>query len=149
MALIPEPFSSVQFHSSAFVTVHGIRILAKQLHFCSQEKFTGRLDLRIQDAQIRPWSLYFHKGNLIWGSGGIHPVRRWYRQLSQHCSATTIASMYEQEARMQHWNDDSFIALLATNDFHQSIEKMVNGLASDIFLIFIKNGPDIIIPTCK
>lgn len=43
----------------------------------------GRLDIKADRGA--KWSLYFHLGHLIGDTGGIHPVRRWHRQLLQFC----------------------------------------------------------------
>lgn len=56
-----------------------------QLQACSQERFTGRLDLAVKDCEIQQWTLYFHQGAFIGCSSQLHPHRRWYRQLSIHC----------------------------------------------------------------
>ena len=48
----------------------------------------GRLD--VTTPQDQKWSLYFQLGHLIGDTGGIHPVRRWHRQLSQYCPQINI-----------------------------------------------------------
>jgi chemotaxis family two-component system response regulator PixG len=82
--LTPSSVSSV----GAPIVVDKIKTvtdLMKQLQICSQIPFSGRLDLNIQNHQVYQSSLFFHQGYLTWGVSEIHPVRRWHRQLSQHC----------------------------------------------------------------
>jgi hypothetical protein len=66
--------------------------LARQIQACSEEKFTGQLDLEIKDPKGQRWSLYFHLGGLIWATSEVHPMRRLHRQLSQHCLQLVIDS---------------------------------------------------------
>lgn len=134
MMLTPKFSSFTQFQGAAFVVVQSINTLADQLYFCSQEAFTGQLDLEIEDAQVNSVSLYFQKGNLIWGTGGTHPTRRWYRQLFQVFPASTIALITEKRHRDQHWTYDSLTGLLAQGKIHQNdIEIILNGLIVEIF----------------
>jgi two-component system, chemotaxis family, response regulator PixG len=57
--------------------------LFKNIDICSQEKFTGRLLL--SGPNQLTWTLYFFVGKLAGDGAGVHPVRRWYRQLLQYC----------------------------------------------------------------
>lgn len=54
--------------------------LSDQLATHIQKQFTGRLDIQ----GVKTWSLYFCLGRLVWAAGGTHPLRRWYRHLSQY-----------------------------------------------------------------
>src|ERR671933_616352 len=64
--------------------------LAKQILACSEEQFTGQLDLTIKEPKGQRWSLYFCQGRLIWGASDLHPIRRLLRQLSVHCPQLAI-----------------------------------------------------------
>ncbi|MEM9903871.1 MAG: response regulator [Cyanobacteria bacterium P01_D01_bin.44] len=57
--------------------------LASSLKTCIQRQLTGRLDIECpgQDS----WCFHFFMGRLVRAEGGIHPIRRWRRHLSQHC----------------------------------------------------------------
>lgn len=58
----------------------------------SQGQFkNGRLD--VTEPRGQWWSLYFHLGHLIGEAGGVHPVRRWYRQIYQHCPQLSMNSV--------------------------------------------------------
>jgi two-component system, chemotaxis family, response regulator PixG len=59
--------------------------LSNQLLTLSQNCFTGRLDLSVENSSEPQWSLYFSLGNLIWATDRLHPLRRWTRQLIRHC----------------------------------------------------------------
>lgn len=72
--------------------------LSSRLKACSQGQLqNGRLDV-INPAGQR-WSLYFHLGHLIGEAGGIHPLRRWRRQLSQYCAPNN-------KDALRYWDDD-------------------------------------------
>jgi two-component system, chemotaxis family, response regulator PixG len=72
--------------------------LAKQILACSQEEFTGQLDLVVKEPKAQCWRLYFRQGALIWGVSEVHRTRRLLRQLSQYCpqllvNSTALASL--------------------------------------------------------
>lgn len=46
-------------------------------------QFNGKLELNNSKGQ--KWQLYFQGSKLIWAEGGLHPWRRWRRNLSQFC----------------------------------------------------------------
>ncbi len=62
---------------------HLIRLIPKQ--------FSGKLEL--QNTQGQLWQLYFHRGCLIWGSGGGNSWRRWRRNFTQFCPHIPIESL--------------------------------------------------------
>ena len=70
------------------ITIHELIFtnseLVMSIQQCSQENFSGLLELKNEEVANQQWSLYFHLGNLIGCSGGVHPNRRWFRQLSSH-----------------------------------------------------------------
>lgn len=80
--------------------------LAKRIQICSQNKFTGQLDLDITGAKSQQWSLYFCLGALIWGYSNVHPIRRCYRQMSRHCPQLPVNSV-----QAQYW-DYNYLAEL-------------------------------------
>lgn len=59
-----------------------------QLGVRSRLRFTGRLDVQIENGQT--WSLYLYMGRLIWATGGPHPLRRWLRYLTQYCPQVAL-----------------------------------------------------------
>ncbi|HAJ61101.1 MAG TPA: response regulator [Cyanobacteria bacterium UBA8543] len=64
--------------------------LAKQIQDCANEQFTGRLDLNFKAPKDQQWTLYFYRGSLIWCTSEMHPIRRWYRQMSLHCPQLVV-----------------------------------------------------------
>lgn len=77
------------------MTHHVFTGMSNWLQVWSQGKLrNGRLDVKTPQGQ--KWSLYFHLGHLIGDIGGIHPVRRWHRQLSQYCPQINIDAVSTQ-----------------------------------------------------
>lgn len=48
-----------------------------------QAQFTGQLSVKAQGD--REWVFYLYLGRLLYASGGIHPRRRWQRNISTYC----------------------------------------------------------------
>jgi chemotaxis family two-component system response regulator PixG len=48
-----------------------------------QHQFSGQLVLA--DASGKQWSFYLYLGDIQYATGGIHPVRRWQRNLTANC----------------------------------------------------------------
>lgn len=128
----PESFSSVQNHKVGFAFISSINALKGNLYYCSEENFTGRLDLKIQSAPAKSWSLYFEQGDLVWGDGGVHPIRRWHRQLWQQCSKEVIASL-ETIDQSQYEQYELLTRLLSEEKIQQqNIKAIVTGLTTEI-----------------
>ena len=73
--------------------------LSSRLQTCSQGQFKkGRLD--IKDPKGQQWSLYFDLGHLIGDTGGVHPLRRWCRQLSRYCPQLGIDANSIREGKV-------------------------------------------------
>lgn len=65
--------------------------LLDQLNLCRQLRFNGNLD--VQDPDGHTWIFYYRLGRIVWATGGIHPVRRFYRQLIQHCPQVNVKKL--------------------------------------------------------
>ncbi|NJO93875.1 MAG: response regulator [Hydrococcus sp. RM1_1_31] len=62
----------------------------KQVEFfesLKQSRFTGQLSLTGPKGE--KWFFYFYLSRLIYATGGVHPVRRWRRNLITHCPQIT------------------------------------------------------------
>ncbi|HAA30952.1 MAG TPA: response regulator [Cyanobacteria bacterium UBA8553] len=46
-------------------------------------RFSGQLILT--DPKGQQWNFYLYLGSIIYATGGVHPVRRWQRNLATHC----------------------------------------------------------------
>lgn len=116
--------------------VVSIAELSDQIQAYSQERFTGWLDLKIETIQDQQWRLYFYLGGLIWATSTVHPIRRWYRQLSRHCPRVVIG----QESNPSHWPDyDSLAELVRQGKIQQEqLEAVVEDQIMEILFDIIQ-----------
>ncbi len=82
----------------------------KQLEFfesLKQAKFSGQL--AIYDGQDTSWIIYLYLGRIVYATGGVHPVRRWRRNLVAYCPQrlthfneikSELATVPEEECRI-------------------------------------------------
>ncbi len=47
-------------------------------------RFSGQLTLT--DSKGQQWSFYLYQGCIMYATGGVHPIRRWQRQLVEACN---------------------------------------------------------------
>jgi two-component system, chemotaxis family, response regulator PixG len=111
--------SSIPLVTPAIATyrIGSIVNLENWIQTCSQGQFTGRLDLEIRQTQPLQWSLFFHLGHLTGGASQDHPIRRWCRQLSQHCPQ--IAHSMLRGAQFQHWDYSTLVNLVKQGKISQ------------------------------
>lgn len=57
--------------------------LLDEFKTCTQLQYSGKLD--IKSSKKHKWTFYYRLGRIVWATGGTHPVRRWFRQIAQHC----------------------------------------------------------------
>ena len=65
------------------MTIEFINELTSKFTALKQERFSGRLILK--NSVRQEWVIYLYLGRILYASGGIHPVRRWRRNLTIHC----------------------------------------------------------------
>lgn len=114
------------------ISIHIVETPAKLINHiqsCSQNQFTGGLEVQISEPQQSSWSLFFRMGRLIWATSDLHPVRRWYRQLTQHCPHLGDAHA-EASTSLSHWNYDTLTELVRQKKLPQ--EQLVSVIAGSI-----------------
>ena len=116
---ISQTFAPIQPLTESFKVLTSISDLSDQLRFVSQKKISGQLILKIQGAQVQQWSLYFYLGRLIWAADQMHPIRRWYRQLAQHCPTLAVEPVGQAGNSLQHWNDVALAKLVNQGKIRQ------------------------------
>lgn len=62
----------------------GITKIAHNLMLLNQQRATGELVIT-HGKQSLQWSIYFYLGRIVYATGGVHPVRRWYRTFKHYC----------------------------------------------------------------
>ncbi|HEY9600560.1 MAG TPA: response regulator [Allocoleopsis sp.] len=68
-------------------------------------QFSGQLVLTAPQGQ--EWSLYFYLGSIMYATGGIHPVRRWRRNLLAYCPQLPAQSA-EWQRELSRLNTTAF-----------------------------------------
>ena len=72
----------------------------------SQQQVTGELVLRCAGSEGDSWKLYFYSGRLIYATGGLHPVRRWYRAIRQFSNDFSIGWIQQMQSPADYWEVD-------------------------------------------
>lgn len=106
--------------------------LRSQLINFERHQFTGRLDITIAPKQT--WSLYLALGRLAWAAGGLHPLRRWRRQLlCNQLTSTTTEVKIRQGDRFECW-DYQILTLLAKRQLadNETVMAMIEGVVTEV-----------------
>lgn len=98
--------------------------LLSVLKSCEDRQFSGYLAIASSDTE---WQLHYLHGRLIGNGGGVHPVRRWRRLLSQFCP------------QLGDCADD---ILAAANWGHKTLQRLVQqrDLARELAMAVIEQG---------
>lgn len=59
--------------------------IAQKLLLLHQQVATGHLVITHGKQSSLQWHLYFYLGRIVYATGGVHPVRRWYRSFKYSC----------------------------------------------------------------
>ncbi|PMB20614.1 two-component system response regulator [Fischerella thermalis CCMEE 5319] len=65
-------------------------LLLEFLHF-HQTLYSGTLD--ITTSYLHKFRIYYHQGSIIWGTGGVHPHRRFRRHMAQNFPQVDLQSL--------------------------------------------------------
>lgn len=113
--------------------------LLQELNICTQSQYTG--ELKIKDLQSNSWSLYYELGQIIWSTGGIHPHRRWLRNISQYCPDLDIKHIpYSSDNKsIDYWDYLLLIKLYSTQQItHNQVNSIIESTISEILFALIR-----------
>ncbi|PSB13819.1 hypothetical protein C7B76_18410 [filamentous cyanobacterium CCP2] len=65
--------------------LEGITKIAQHLLLLHQQVATGHLVITHGKQSSLQWHIYFYLGRIVYATGGVHPVRRWYRSFKYYC----------------------------------------------------------------
>lgn len=87
---------------------------------CTQLQYNGTLNLK--SAKNHKWSFYYRLGRIIWASGGIHPFRRWRRQMAQNCPEIDVDKirLSSQDVAIEYWDYRLLEILYKNKKFKES-----------------------------
>jgi chemotaxis family two-component system response regulator PixG len=137
--LTPSSVSSIQSPVTRQEVALTPNELVEKIQACSQDQFTGQLDLSIEYAKDHHWSLFFCLGDLIGCTGGVHPIRRWFRQLSQHCPQLPVYIVTPGSKQPQCLDYDSLATLVRQGEVPlRQMAEIVTGNVTEILFDIIQ-----------
>ncbi|MBE9139478.1 response regulator [Nodosilinea sp. LEGE 07088] len=70
-----------------------------------RQKFSGELTWSTPTGH--QWTLFLNLGRVVYGTGGVHPIRQWYRQVQAHAPALDLSHSALQQSVKPHasWLD--------------------------------------------
>ena len=117
------------------------RHLFSKLSKYARNSFTGRLSIKIDNSPS--WRIYFNAGLIIWATGGIHPVRRWLRQLKGcNCKISIPQGMTKREllsSSHECWDYFTLAALMLENNITpEQVKYIVEGSISEVLFDIVQ-----------
>ncbi|HEY9630771.1 MAG TPA: response regulator [Coleofasciculaceae cyanobacterium] len=111
--------------------------LVKHLQSCGQEQFTGHLEIKLLEIQSSTWHFFFRLGRLVWATSEVHSIRRWCRQLTQHCP--TLPE-FDIKTPLQRWNYDALAELVRQQRLpHEQMSAIIQGNVVEILFDLIQH----------
>jgi two-component system, chemotaxis family, response regulator PixG len=103
-----------------------------QLNLYAQQQFTGRLDIKVVTGQ--QWGLYLSLGNLVWAADGVHPVRRFRRQLASCLPKVNLKAIAPRQSDQFECWDYHVLALLVQRQVAHTEEvvSIMRGLVAEV-----------------
>ncbi len=116
-----------------------MKSLASELAICVKSKFTGRLDISSYKGDYK---LYFGLGSLAWATGGLHPNRRWRRNLRQICPDIDQSQIkIRQTDEMDNWEYSALVILLQRGTINtKQLLEIANSYATEVLFDLIQIG---------
>ncbi len=99
--------------------------LIAEFKACSRLQYSGKLD--ISTSKGHSWSFYYRLGRIVWATGGNHPVRRWRRQMTQHCPQIVLDQIRwgSQDLGVDYWDYQRLTVLHAKQHISRDEVKAV------------------------
>ncbi|MBD2693504.1 response regulator [Anabaena catenula] len=87
--------------------------LLQEFKKCSLLQYNGQLN--IQGIQGNKWTFYYQLGQIVWATGGVHPRRRWLRNMNLICPEIDIdkIELRDENILIEYWD-----YLLLENLYH-------------------------------
>jgi chemotaxis family two-component system response regulator PixG len=137
--IIPKAFTLNESRIIARKAFVSFEELDNQLQTCHREQFTGELSLKFQAIQSSQWSLYFYRGRLMGGTSQVHPIRRWCRQLAQHCPQLFAHATVSGSKAPRYWDYPSLEQMVQQGNIQQTqFADVVAGNLSELLVDLIQ-----------
>lgn len=116
--------------------------LLNKLKKYGQNHFSGRLTIKVQ--KIPSWYIYFNTGSIVWAAGGVHPVRRWLRQLQKSGCQITVPEGMTKETLLscgyECWDYYALASLKQQNYLSsQQVLSIIEGTVTEVLFDVIQN----------
>jgi chemotaxis family two-component system response regulator PixG len=104
----------------------------------SQQQATGELVLALSETQGDSWKLYFYSGRLIYATGGVHPVRRWYRAFRQYAPDFAPAWLKAMQVPGDYWEVDFINQAIQQNRINlNQVKGIVQSIIYEVMLSLV------------
>lgn len=90
--------------------------------------------LRIAFSPVITIDLYFNLGRFAWATGGVHPIRRFKRQLTRHCADAIIQPIsLRPEERTANWDYNLLLMLMRRGLVNQpTMNELIHSLTLEV-----------------
>ena len=114
--------------------------IMEHFYACSGMKFSGKLKL---NGVLTKWTFYYRRGQIIWAAGGLHPVRRWFRQMSTYCPDIEPNKLrfYASDLNIDFWQYQALDSLYQRNRItREQITAILNSTIKELLFDIIQHG---------
>jgi len=100
--------------------------IGRNLLLLYEQQATGELVITHGRQATLQWRLYFYSGRLIYATGGVHPVRRWYRAFKYTCPELfSIDWLIRAQSDEMLWEVDLLNQALNRNEISPAQSKII------------------------
>jgi chemotaxis family two-component system response regulator PixG len=108
--------------------------LLDEFKACTQLQYNGQLN--IKSSKGKQWTFYYRLGRIVWAAGGIHPFRRWRRQMTQHCPQIDVDKLRltPENLSIDYWDYRLLEALYKKQKIQrEQIQTIVESTIAELF----------------
>lgn len=108
--------------------------LLDEFKTCTQLQYNGQLN--IKSSKGTHWIFYYRLGRIVWAAGGIHPFRRWRRQMTQHCPQIDVDKLRltPENLSIDYWDYRLLEALYKKQKIQrEQIQTIVENTIAELF----------------
>ena len=87
-------------HTRKLIKNFTVKQQTKLFESLKQAKFSGQIV--ITNSQDIVWVFYLYLGRIMYATGGLHPIRRWRRNLAAYCPQQ-ISSFSEIQSELANY----------------------------------------------
>lgn len=131
---IPSPFHAISSTIPTSQPIKTLQDLLEQLRLYSRAQFTGQLTLNCSNDV---WRLYLYQGRWVGGTSATHAIRRWCRQLIQHCPS--LVNSAASNPPSPYWNYTTLMGFVEQQKIdQQQVTAIVKGNLVEILFDVIQ-----------